>query len=363
MKRREFLKTAAVGAAASAVVAAPAIAQSTPEVRWRMTSSFPKSLDTIYGAGEIFCRTVSELSDGRFTIQHFAAGEIVPGLQALDAVQKGAVEACGTASFYYVGKDPAFAFGTAIPFGLNARQQNAWWHMGGGREIMNAFYAKYDVVGYPLGNTGCQMAGWFRKEINSVEDLSGLKFRIGGLAGHVVRKLGAVPQQIAAGDVYPSLERGTIDAAEWIGPYDDEKLGFNKVAPFYYYPGWWEGGTMTKLLVNKARHDDLPPIYRAIIEAASHRANTLTLGKYDHVNPGAIRRLVAAGVQLRPFSAEIMDACRKASNEVYAEIGATNADFKGLLDHTIAFRDEQYLWSQVAEYSYDSFMIRSRAHN
>jgi TRAP-type mannitol/chloroaromatic compound transport system substrate-binding protein len=359
MKRRQFLATAAMGAAATAI-AAPAIAQGAPELRWRMTSSFPKSLDTIYGAGEIFCQTVAELSGGNFTIQHFAAGELVPGLQALDAVQNGTVEACGTASFYYVGKDPSFAFGTAIPFGLNARQQNAWWYQGGGRELMNTFYAKYNTVGFPIGNTGCQMAGWFRKEIKTVADLNGLKFRIGGLAGRVLQKLGSVPQQIAAGDVYPSLEKGTIDAAEWIGPYDDEKLGLNKVAPFYYYPGWWEGGTITKLLVNKAKFDELPPLYKSIIEVASHRANTMTMAKYDQLNPGALRRLVGAGTQLRPFSQEIMEACLKASNELYAEIAATNADFKALHDHTIAFRNEQYLWHQVAEYGYDSFMIRTR---
>ena len=359
MKRRQFLKTAAL-ASAGAAIAAPAIAQANPEIRWRMTSSFPKSLDTIYGSGDIFCQTVSELTGGRFTIQHFAAGELVPGLQALDAVSNGTVEACGTASFYYVGKDPAFAFGTAIPFGLNARQQNAWWYQGGGRELMNSFYAKHSVVGFPIGNTGCQMAGWFRKEIKTVDDLKGLKMRIGGLAGRVLAKAGGVPQQIAAGDIYPALEKGTIDAAEWIGPYDDEKLGFNKVAPFYYYPGWWEGGTMTKLLVNKGKYDELTPFYKSVIDAATHRANTMTMAKYDAVNPAALRRLVGSGTQLRPFSTEIMDAFAKASTELYAEIAASNTDFKTLLDHTLAFRNEQYLWHQIAEYSYDTYMIRTR---
>lgn len=340
----------------SGVLAKPAIAQSMPQPRWRMTSSFPKSLDTIFGAGEIFRQTVAELSEGRFVIQQFAAGEIVPGLQALDAVQNGTVEACGTATFYYVGKDP-----TAIPFGLNARQQNAWWYQGGGRELMNEFYARYNAVSFPLGNTGCQMAGWFRKGIRTLEDLRGLKMRIGGLAGRVMQKLGVIPQQTAAEDVYPALEKATIDAAEWIGPYDDEKLGFKKVAPFYYYPGWWEGGTITKLLVNKAKYDDLPQLYRSIIDAASQRANTITMAKYDQVIPGALRRLVGSGTQLRPFSQEIMEASLKAALDVYAEISSTNAGLKTLLDHTITYRSGQYLWHQVAEYGYDTFSIRASA--
>ncbi len=241
MKRRQFVQGAGLGLAAVAV-AAPAVAQSSPEIKWRLTSSFPKSLDTIYGAAEVFARQVSDLTDGKFQIQVFAAGEIVPALQALDAVQNGTVECCHTVSYYYVGKDPTFAIASSVPFGLNARQQNAWLYQGGGNELFNEFYKAFNVIGFPCGNTGTQMGGWFRKEIKTAADLSGLKMRIGGIAGQVLAKLGAVPQQIAGGDIYPALEKGTIDAAEWVGPYDDEKLGFNKVAPFYYYPGWWKAG-------------------------------------------------------------------------------------------------------------------------
>lgn len=238
MKRREFIKTAGLGVAGAAV-AAPAIAQSMPEIKWRLTSSFPKSLDTIYGAAEVFAKAIAEATDNRFQIQVFAAGEIVPGLQAADAVSNGTVEMCHTASYYYVGKDPAFAFGTAIPFGLNSRMQTAWLQTGGGAELMNDFYKKYNIIAFAAGNTGCQMGGWFRKEIKEPGDFNGLKMRIGGFAGRVLTKLGLVPQQVAGGDIYPSLEKGTIDAAEWVGPYDDEKLGFQKVAQYYYYPGWW----------------------------------------------------------------------------------------------------------------------------
>jgi TRAP-type mannitol/chloroaromatic compound transport system substrate-binding protein len=220
MKRRQFLQAAGLAAAATAV-AKPAIAQSMPELKWRLTSSFPKSLDTIYGAAEIFAKAVAEATDNKFQIQVFAAGEIVPGLAAADAVQNGTVEMCHTASYYYFGKDPTFAFGCAVPFGLNARQQNAWMYFGGGMELMNDFYKKFNIIAFPAGNTGAQMGGWFRKEIKAPADLNGLKMRIGGFAGTVLAKLGCVPQQIAGGDIYAALEKGTIDAAEWVGPYDD----------------------------------------------------------------------------------------------------------------------------------------------
>ena len=360
MKRRQFL-TAAVAGATATTIAAPAIAQSAPEIKWRVTSSFPKSLDTIYGASETLARAVSDITDGKFQIQPFAAGEIVPGLQAADAVTAGTVEMAHTAPYYYVGKDPTFAFGTAVPFGLNARQQNAWFVSGGGMDLMNEFFKEYNIHALVGGNTGCQMGGWFRKEIKTVADINGLKMRIGGFAGRVLQKLGGVPQQIAGGDIYPALEKGTIDAAEWVGPYDDEKLGFSKVAPFYYYPGWWEGGAALQFFINSAKWESLPKNYKAALESAAHFANTEMQAKYDARNPGALKQLVAAGTQLRPFPQEVMDACQKASNELYTETAASNAKFKKVYDAMMAFRNDEYLWWQVAEYSYDTYLIRSRA--
>jgi TRAP-type mannitol/chloroaromatic compound transport system substrate-binding protein len=360
MKRRQFLKTAGLGAAASAAVAAPAIAQSMPELKWRLTASWPKSLDTLFGACETFAKSVSEATDGKFQIQVFAAGEIVPGLQVLDAVQNGTVEMGHSAQYYYIGKDPTWALFCSVPFGPNARQQNAWYYEGDGQKLLDEFSAKYNTKCMVMGNTGCQMGGWFRKEINSVDDLKGLKMRIGGWAGKTVAKLGVIPQQIAAGDIYPALEKGTIDAAEWVGPYDDEKLGFYKVAKYYYYPGWWEGGTPNHLLINAAKWNELPKSYKAIITAAAGHANVEEQARYDARNPQALRRLISNGVQLRPFSQAIMEACLKASNEVNAEESAKNPGYKKVLDSLQAFRNDQYLWWQVAEYSYDSFMIRSR---
>jgi TRAP-type mannitol/chloroaromatic compound transport system substrate-binding protein len=359
MKRRQFLKSASVGLAATAV-ARPAVAQSNPTIKWRLTSSFPKSLDTLYGASETIARIVAESTDNQFQMQTFAAGEIVPGLNAMDAVSSGTVEACYTASTYYFGKDPTFALFCAVPFGLNTRQQNAWFYDSDGMKLMNEFGKKYNIHSLLAGGTACQMGGWFRKEINEVADLKGLKFRIGGFAGMTIQKLGGVPQQIAGGDIYPALERGTIDAAEWIGPYDDEKLGFSKVAKYYYYPGWWEGATSNHLMINLTKWNQLPNRYQSIISSAAAYANSEELAKYDARNPGALRKLIAGGAQLRAFSQPIMEACLKASNEVNAETAATNADFKKVLESMQAFRNEEYFWWQVAEYSYDTFMIRTR---
>jgi TRAP-type mannitol/chloroaromatic compound transport system substrate-binding protein len=360
MKRRQFLQAAGVGLAATAV-AKPAIAQSMPEIKWRLSSGFPKSLDTIYGGAETIAKYVGEASDGKFQIQPFAAGEIVGTFQLADAVSNGTVEMGQTASYYYVGKDPTFAFPTAIPWGLNPRMENAWMYHGGGMDLMNEFFAKHNMYGMPSGNTGTQMGGWYRKEMKTVADLQGLKMRIGGLAGQVLAKLGLVPQQLPGGDIYPALEKGTIDAAEWVGPYDDEKLGFVKVAKYYYYPGWWEGGAQPHLLVNLQKWNELPKAYKSLLTAACGYANVDMQAKYDARNPAALRRLVSGGAQLRPFPQEILEASYKASNDLYDELSAKNPEWKKVYEPYRAFRSEEYLWFQVAEYTYDNFMIRARA--
>jgi TRAP-type mannitol/chloroaromatic compound transport system substrate-binding protein len=357
MKRREFLKAAGLGMAASAV-AAPAIAQSMPEIKWRMTASWPKSLDTLWGGCEIMAKAVGEATDGKFQIQTFAAGEIVPGLQALDAASAGNVEIGHTASYYYFGKDPTFAFGTSVAFGPNQRLNQGWYTLGGGKEVLNEFFKKYNVHSLLVGNTGCQMGGWFRKEINTLDDLKGLKMRIGGFPGRVLQKLGGVPQQIAGGDIYPALEKGTLDACEWVGPYDDEKLGFYKIAPHYYYPGWWEGGSMIFAFVNIDKWNSLPKNYQAILEQAGAYANTWMVAQYDKLNPESLRKLLAGGTKLHAFSPPIMEASYNASMELHAEIAKDNASFKKVNDSMMAFTRNGYQWFQVAEFSYDTFMIR-----
>jgi TRAP-type mannitol/chloroaromatic compound transport system substrate-binding protein len=364
MNRRKFLKTAgAAGATMGAVgaVAAPAIAQSSPSIKWRLTSGFPKALDTIYGGAETIAKYVREMTDGKFEIQTFAAGEIVGGLQSVDAVSNGTVELANTAIYYNWGKDPAFGFATAVPFLMSQRAQDSWLIDGGGEKLLNEFLAKHNIVAFEGGNTGCQMGGWWRKEIKSLADLQGVKFRIGGSGGAVISKLGVIPQQIAGGDIYPALERGTIDGAEWVGAYDDEKLGFHKVAKFLYYPGWWEGGAVLHTCVNLAKWNELPKNYQAILRAASSYANTEVTAKYDSRNPAALKRLLSQGVQLRAFPQDVMDAAFKAANDLYAEIAGKNPDFKKLHDAAVAFRNDFYLYNQIADFSFDSFMIRARA--
>jgi len=356
--RRGFLKAASIAGAgtATAGMAAPAIAQSSPEIRWRMPVSWPKSLDTLYGGAEQFAKYVSDGTDGRFQIRPVLGDERIPALDVTEAVSNGSVEACHTAPYYAWSKDPTFAFGCAVPFGLNGRMQNAWW-LEGGEGLMNAFYAKHNIYGLLAGNTMAQMGGWFRKEINTIDDLKGVKMRIGGFAAAVIAKLGVTPQQMPGSDIYQALEKGTIDAAEWVGPHDDEKLGLHKVAKFYYYPGWWEGGAMVHVQINKEKWEALPKHYQAILRAAAAQAHNFMVGRYDALNPVALKKLFSTGTQLRPFSESILDACFKASNEVYGEYSAKSEDFKKLWESVKAFRADQYMWLQLADHSYDNYMI------
>ncbi len=358
MERRSFIKKAAVGATAGAV-AAPALAQALPTINWRLASSFPKSLDTVFGASEILTKRVSQLTGGKFNIRPFAAGEIVPGLQVMDAVQAGTVEMGHTASYYYFGKDSTFAFDCAVPFGMTSRQHTAWFDQGGGRALLRDFYKGYGIINFLGGNSGTQMGGWFRKEIKTVADLKGTKMRVGGFAGKVMERLGLVPQQLAGGDIYPALEKGTIDAAEWIGPYDDEKLGFFKVAPFYYAPGWWEPGANFSFYVNHKDWDKLPKEYQAAIEAASFEAHVSMQAEYDAKNPAALARLLKNGVKLRTFSKDIMDACYKAAQEVMSEEAAKNPKFKTIYEPWKRFRNDQNMWASVAEHTMQDYLIRA----
>ena len=356
MERRSFLKKSAVGASAAAL-AAPALAQAQPAISWRLASSFPKTLDTIFGACDKFVKRVSELTGGKFVIRPFAAGEIVPGLQVLDAVQAGTVEMGHTPSYYYFGKDPTFAFDCAVPFGLTSRQQTAWMDQGGGRELTREFFKGYGIVNFLAGNTGTQMGGWYRKEIKSVADMKGLKMRVAGFAGRVMERMGVVPQQIPAGDVYAALEKGTIDAAEWVGPYDDEKLGLAKVAPHYYSPGWWEAGPQLSFYINIKEWEKLPKEYQAAIEAASYECHVVMQAEYDAKNPAALARLMKNGVKLHNFSKDILDEAFKMSTIVMEEEAAKNAKFKKIYEPWKRFRHDQNQWASVAEATMQNYLI------
>jgi len=366
--RRQFLSGLGF-AAAGAAMASPAIADSTPDVEWRLTSSFVSSLDLIYGGAETLSKAVLDLTDGHFAIKIAPAGEIASALEALDAVADGKAECAHTALAYYWGKDPSFVFASSTPFGMNARQHEAWLSEGGGGDLIDEFLADRKIFALPAGNTGGQMAGWFRKEVRTPQDFSNLKVRIGGFAGKILQTLGAEPVGMPKDGVYGALEGGTLDAFEWVGPYDDEKFGdrkdgvrqvVSKVAPYYYYPGWWKGGMQMHLVVSKDKFEALPKPYQSALRAAAAIANASVLARYDAANPGALKRLVVGGAELRLFPQDVMEACYKTANDLYGQLSADNPRFKKIADSYLAFRSDQYLWWQVAEYSFDNFMIRQR---
>ena len=348
-------------APASAVTApaapvAPAV-HTGQAIRWRLASSFPKSLDTIYGSAEKFSQTVKALSGGKFEVSVHPAGELMPAFGVVDALEKDTIEMAQSAAYYFAGKDPIFSLSCAVPFGPTTLQMNAWKDHGNGRKLLNAFFAKYNFQTLSSGNTTTQMGGWYRKPIKTAADLKGLKFRMGGgLFGEAMQKLGVVPQNMPAGDVYQALEKGTLDATEFVGPYDDEKLGFNKVAPFYYYPGWWEGGAELEFFINAKAYAALPAEFQAIVDAATTVAARDMTAKYDAFNPIALKRLVAAKTQLKAFPKEIMDAGYKASMEVFAEHEAKSPEFKTIHQDMRAFQRDQLLWARYSELRFDNYM-------
>ena len=355
--RRQFAPAAA---SLAAIAATPAFGQQTSEkLKWRLTSSFPKNLDTLYGAANTIARTVGEMTDGKFELVPFGAGEIVPGLQVLDAVANATVECGHTYTGYYIGKNPSFIFDGSLPFGFTPRMQNAWMMFGDGRKLMDEIYDSFGVVALPAGQTGGQMFGWFRKELKTPADFVGLKMRTAGFGGKVMAKLGAVPQQIAGGDIYPSLERGTIDACEWVGPYDDEKLGFNKVAKYYYTPGVMELEAINQLMINKAAWAGLPPRYQAILKYACNYAMTEMMASYDAKNAEAIARLVAGGAQLSVLPEEIVKALRGALEAVLDEEAAQNEQFKKILANWRKFRADQHRWFSIADTRAELAVYRS----
>jgi TRAP-type mannitol/chloroaromatic compound transport system substrate-binding protein len=354
MERRLFVGGAGLAGVLAAGVAPAVHAQAT--LRWRMASSFPKSLDTIFGAADVFAKKVSELSGGKFTVTTHAGGELMPAFGVVDGVQNGTVEMAHTAPYYFFGKDETFALGCAIPFGLNSRQMTAWMVEGNGLKLMREFYKQYNIVNFLGGNTGAQMGGWYRKEMKSIADVKGLKMRIGGFAGRVLEKIGGVPQNIPGGEIYQSLEKGTIDAAEWVGPYDDQKLGFNKVAPFYYYPGWWEGGPQLDFYVNSKAYEGLSAEYKAIVEAAAAVAHIDMQAKYDARNPAALKQLVAGGTKLFRFPRDVLEAAFKESMALYSDLSGKNPNWKKVYDDYAGFRRDQNLWFRFAEAGFDDFM-------
>lgn len=370
MKRKQFLQTAIASAGTgAALVACRTTTQasnsnaSLPTLNWQMATSWPVTLDTIFGGAKVFAERVAAITGGKFKITPRPAGEIAPPLEVLNVVSQGAVPCGHTAAYYYVGKSAATAFGTALPFGLNAQQQNAWLYEGGGLQKLQDLYArKFNVIQFPAGNTGTQMGGWFRKEISKVSDLQGLKMRIPGLGGQVMGKLGVTVQTLPGSEIFQALQTGALDAAEWVGPYDDEKLGLQKVAKYYYYPGWWEPGPTLEVQINLNEWKKLPPEYQEAIRSAAFEANAIMLARYDARNNEALGRLLKSGVQLRAYSSEILAAAEKASFELFDQLAAKDADFQSIFADWKQFRDRLFAWNNVNEgslvrYSYSKLKL------
>ncbi len=366
MKRRQFLTNASISAVTSAtLVSCQSQEQSTvqsnilPEVKWRMVTSWPKSLETIFGGAETICDRLRDMSGGKFQITPYAAGEIIPALEVMDTVQTGTVECGHTASYYYIGKNPTLAFATCVPFGLMAAQQNAWLYHGGGLEAMQKVYSDFNIINFPAGNTGTQMGGWFKREIKSLADLKGLKMRIPGLGGEVMGKLGVNVQVLPPGEIFLALERGAIDAAEWVGPYDDEKLGLNKAAKYYYYPGWWEPGATLDVLVNKSAWEKLPGEYQNMFKTAAREANINMLAQYNFLNQQALGNILAGDVKLAAYPQDILKEAQKISFSIYEENASKDAGFKEVYQQWQKFRSGIIRWNQINELSYANFVSQT----
>jgi TRAP-type mannitol/chloroaromatic compound transport system substrate-binding protein len=353
----EAVASATTGSTEEGPAPAAPEAQELPAISWDMATSWPVALDTIFGGAQTVADRVSSLTGGRFTITPRAAGELAGGTEVLDVVQQGAVPIGHTAAYYYIGKSPVLGFGTSVPFGLTAQQQNAWLYEGGGLEWLQEFYAeRFNVIQFPAGNTGTQMGGWFRREINTVADLQGLKMRIPGLGGQVMAKLGVTVQNLPGGEIFQALQTGAVDAAEWVGPYDDLKLGFPDVADFYYYPAWWEPGSTLEVQINLDEWNALPDFYKECIRTACYEANIQMLARYDARNLAALQEIIAGGTELRPYSEEIMEAAREATNELFDEFAAADADFAEIYEQWRQFRDNVHAWHQINEFSFESFV-------
>jgi len=365
IKRRDFLKKAGTGAAGVAALGACSSGDSAggaggqtggidgPRVNWRLSTSFTPAVDLLHGAGIRIGERISELTGGRFTMRVYAAGEIVPGLQVMDAVMQGTIQCGVTPGYYYIGKHPALAFDTAIPFGLTTRQQYAWMMHGGGLELLNSIYADFGILSFPANSTGGQMGGWFREPVNSLAELAGMRFRIPGIGGEIMSRLGVTVQNLAQAEIYPALERGAIDATEWVGPYDDEKLGFYQVAKNYYYPGWWEPGVTMGLLINLEAYNELPPAYQEILQAVCGETYADRLAAYDNANPLALQRLVNDhGVTVREYSQDIMDAAWRESNAYLEEQSAADETFRRVYESYSTFREAQWTYARGNEMSY-----------
>ena len=354
MKRRDFLKSAATGAVAAAgasALAAPAIAQGKRELK--LVTTWPKGFPGLGTGAQRFADSVTAASGGRITVKLYAAGELVPPFESFDAVSQGTADMYHAAEYYWQGKHKAFNFFTAVPFGLTANEMDAWINHAGGQELWDELSAQFNLKAFPCGNTGVQMGGWFNKEINSVEDLKGLKMRMPGLGGEVLRRLGATAVTLPGGEIFPSLQSGAIDATEWVGPWNDLAFGFYKVTKYYYHPGFHEPGSTLAVGINKDVWDSFSPEDQQLIRACALAENNLSWAEFNAKNADSLDTLLTRhGVQLREFSDDVYAAFGKASQEVLEETAQVDDLSKRVYDSFAEFRRKSMGWSELADAGY-----------
>ncbi|NJK50049.1 TRAP transporter substrate-binding protein DctP [Candidatus Gracilibacteria bacterium] len=366
MKRRSFLTSPAICAANAGMLAACSQQQpvdssisSLPTIHWRMATSWTPSLDIMFGSAEMVCQRVNAMTDGRFSITPYPSGEIVAPLEVLDAVSKETVECGYTSSLFYIKQQSALAFAAGVPFGLSSQQQNTWLYAAGGLETIQNLYANFGIINFPGGDTGGQMGGWFNKKIETIDSFKGLRMRIPGLGGEVMARLGVKVQTLPSTEIMAALTQGKIDAVEWNVPYDEEKLGLHKAAPFYYYPGWWEPSGTLDFLVNLQQWQKLPIEYQKIFQTAAAEAHVKTLAKYNAVNGQVMQRFIASGTQLIPYSQEILQKAKTVTFAMYEELALQNKTFQKVYEPWKKFHEKINNWNRMNAYSFTDFAFNN----
>ncbi|PIE44698.1 MAG: ABC transporter substrate-binding protein [Gammaproteobacteria bacterium] len=351
MKRRNFLKTAGVAAAATAATTVQALEDKVHE--WKMVTTWPKNFPGLGTGANFLAKKINEMTNGQVKVSVYGAGELVPAMESFDAVSNGTAQMGHGAAYYWKGKSEAAQFFSTVPYGLTADEMNSWLYYGGGMDLWKELYATFNLVPAAAGNTGVQMGGWFNKEINSIEDLKGLKMRIPGLGGEVLKRLGGTPVSLPGGEIFTSLQSGAIDATEWVGPYNDMAFGLYKVAKFYYYPGWHEPGTALETFINKNALEVLPKYLQGLVLDAARIANQEMFAEYNARNGSALEELVNKhGVQLKKFPDEVLKQLRSISDEVVAEVAKKDAITQKVYDSYVNFRDKSAKYADIAERAY-----------
>lgn len=354
MKRRDFVKKAGAGSLlVGSMVAAPAIATGAEKYKWKMVTTWPKNFPGLGTGANNLAKLITEMSGGRIDVKVYGAKELVPAFEVFDAVSRGTAEMGHGAAYYWKGKSEAAQFFAAVPYGLTAQEMNGWLYHGGGMALWEQIYDRFNLVPAAAGNTGVQMGGWFNKEINSLGDLKGLKMRIPGLGGEVLKRAGGTPVNLPGGELYTSLQSGAIDATEWVGPYNDLAFGLYKAAKYYYYPGWHEPGTTLEAMINKEAFNKLPKDLQSIILNACKVANQDMLAEYTARNNAALHTLVNKHkVDIRQFPDEVLAKLRQLSDEVVAEVAAKDELTKQVYESFRTFRDQVMEWHKVSEQSF-----------